>query len=76
MATITLTIPDAFMPRAVDALCAVGGWTSLEADGPKGAFAKSVVATYVKTTVHAVESENAKAAALSAVVPPDQIEVS
>ena len=71
MATITLTIPDAALPRVVDALCAYGGQA---ADSPvaKGAFAKGVVGSWVKSIVRAHEAQQAaEAARLAAEVKAD-----
>jgi hypothetical protein len=59
MATITLTIPDAVMPRVVDALCAEGGYVS----GSRGAFAKQQVVDHVRRVVRQYESRVARDAA-------------
>jgi hypothetical protein len=62
MATITLTIPDAALPRLVDALCALGGW---EADSPiaRGAFARGVLIAWARDQVVAHEARLARQAA-------------
>ena len=48
MATITLTIPDAVMPRVIDALCAYGDRPD-SSPLTRGAFAKAVVVDWVKS---------------------------
>lgn len=69
MATITLTISDAAMPRVVDALCARGDYDGsraafLEAN-PGGQFptrpqfAKAIVVDFVATIVKHHEAEQA-----------------
>ena len=58
MATITLNIPDAALPRVVDALCALDGYEP--GSGPKGAFAKQVLIRIVKQTVKNHEAEIAR----------------
>lgn len=64
MASITLTIPDASLPRVRAALCANAGLADTNAN------AKEAVIMWVKATVQAVEYENA-VAARARVVPSD-----
>lgn len=65
MATISLTIPDAQLTRAVNALCAYGGFTTVS-----NANAKAALAQAVKNIVLAQEQLAAQQAiVLSA--PPD-----
>lgn len=58
MAVITLTIPDAVLPRVIDALCLEG---QREEDSPiaKPAFAKSVVVAWVRDVVIKHETRSA-----------------
>lgn len=64
MATITLTIPDAVLPRVRAALCTKAG---LPDSNPN---AKEAVIQWIKETVQAVEYE-AAVQARAAVVPSD-----
>jgi hypothetical protein len=64
VATITLTIPDAQLARVVSALCRSGGKPASNAN------AKAVVIDMVRQTVVNVESTDATAASLAALVPP------
>ena len=66
MATITLTIPSAAVPRVVHALCAAGGYPN-ETDEN----AKKTVVEFIKATVRNVESGEAERAALAALAEPD-----
>jgi len=50
VAQITLNIPDSQIGLVVDALADLGGYDANE-DGPKPAFAKSVLITRVKEVV-------------------------
>ena len=61
MATISLTIPDAALPRVVDALCARGHWTP-ETPGTRGAFAKAELARWLREEVREYERAEALAA--------------
>ena len=62
MATITLNIPDAVIPRVVDALCAAGHWSE-DLGVTRNAFAKQEVARMVRERVVAIETEQARVAA-------------
>jgi len=64
MAAISITIPDAQLPRVVSALCAAGGWTA--ANGAQGAFARNVLMGMIRQCVINVESGAATAAAIAA----------
>ena len=75
MATITLTIPDAALPRVVDALCVYGGRSADSALAP-GAFARGVVAAWVKGIVVAHETQVAAEAARIAAETRTDAEVS
>ena len=74
MATIALTIPDAALPRVVDALCARGHYSADE--GAKGAFAKKVLAQWLREEVQRYEQAEADKVALAAVVPPSTVDIS
>lgn len=73
MATIALTIPDAALPRVVDALCARGHYAPEE--GAKGAFAKRVLADWLKDEVRRYELEQARLAALANVSSPTAVDI-
>lgn len=62
MASITLTIPDAVLPRVLDAVAAKWGFNP---GGPqtKAQFAKAALAAYLKATVKQYEAEVAAKAA-------------
>lgn len=62
MAQLTLTSPDAALPRVVDALCAHGGWTA-ESGVARPQFARQHVAAYVKRVVRDHEDRTARDAA-------------
>lgn len=62
MATITLNIPDAALPRVVDALCWTGG-RSEDSTVVKGVFAKSVLVDLVRDRVVVYETQRAQEAA-------------
>ena len=64
MATITLTIPDAALPRVVAALCRAAG---LPVTGPN---AKASLILWIKTTVRNIEASDAEQAR-APLVPPD-----
>jgi hypothetical protein len=53
----TITIPEAQVPRVVDALSAHFGWTA--EDGPKGAFVKSGLVDLLKRLVLRQEQRDA-----------------
>lgn len=63
MAQISLTIPDAVMPRVVDALCAQSGdegpWTA-ESGLTRGQWAKREVVRYVRRVVIDYEARLAR----------------
>lgn len=65
MATITLTIPDAVLPRVRAALCANAGLPDSNAN------AKEAVIRWMKDTVQTVEYNDAMRAASSAVILSD-----
>lgn len=66
MATISITIPDAALPRVRDALCITAGKDSTNAN------AKLVVAEFVKTMTQQYELQLATQAANAALNPvPD-----
>lgn len=50
MATISITIPDAVLPRVVEALCTANGYDP-SSGLTKNQFAKQSIARYVKQTV-------------------------
>ena len=64
MATITLTIPDAQLPRVTAALCSAAGIPDTAAN------AKTAVIEYIKSTVKAVEAR-AAATARAPLAEPD-----
>lgn len=66
MAVITITIPDAVLPRVIDGMASMHGWTA--ADGPKAAFAKKALIRYVVANVRAAERQAEEAAA-----PPSKV---
>lgn len=75
MAEILLTIPDNQVARAVDALCKSGGYSGDPDDKPaRRAFARSVLANFVRQTVMQAERQEALAVAMAAVT-VDQITV-
>jgi small neutral amino acid transporter SnatA (MarC family) len=55
MAIIPLNIPDAVLPRVIDALCAHGGREE-DSTVPKPQFAKAVLVAWVKDVVYAHEA--------------------
>lgn len=60
MATISITIPDAVLPRVIDALCIDGGYERLSNPRPtKPQFARGHIAGYVRRVVIQVESQQA-----------------
>lgn len=65
IATITLTIPDAVLPRVKAALCAKAGLPESNAN------AKEAVIRWIKDTVQSVEYDDALRAASAAVVVSD-----
>lgn len=75
MAQITITIADAQLSRVVDAICIAGSWNP-DLGITKNAFAKAFLVNYVKSTVLSVEYRQAQETALSAVVMPDEADVS
>lgn len=72
MATIRLQIPDAWLPRLVDAICHVYGYIERDDDGrpnpeTKGQFAERIIREFLKRTVMQSEGEiAAQKAALAA----------
>lgn len=68
MANIVLTIPDDQIGRAVDALCAGGGYSGDPNDhAARRAFARETVAKFVRQTVIDRERQQAMAAAMAGV---------
>lgn len=61
MATLTFTIPDAALPRVVDAFATAYGYQALIGDPPvanpetRGQFMRRHVMEFIKNTVQAVE---------------------
>lgn len=75
MATMTITIPDDKATRVINALCAAGDYNP-DTDGPKAAFAKTMVIRWMKNMVLSVESaehERDLRAAMPAPVPIDDL---
>lgn len=58
MAQFVITIPDAEVPRVVDALCADGRWTA-ESGMTRGEFARHRIVRYVKAVVRQYEGQQA-----------------
>lgn len=66
MAEIVLSIPNDQIGRAVDALCAVGGYSGDSADKvARREFAREVLAKYVRQTVMQLERQQAMTAAMA-----------
>lgn len=66
MAVISITVPDAMLPRVVTALTAAGGYSATLPDGTPNPqtpaqFAKAMVAAYVKQVVKTYEAEQSAA---------------
>jgi hypothetical protein len=70
MAQITLEIPDAVLPRVIDALCIAGHW-SPELGIARGMFAKQEVARMIRERVVSVEQRMA----VAAVAAPDEPDI-
>ena len=68
MAVVSINIPDAELPRVVDAFARAYGWRSVAEHGSKAAFAKQALIGHIRSTVRGVERADAEAAALAAVV--------
>lgn len=66
MAAITINIPDAQLQRVIDAFCAEYGWSSVEIDGPRGAFAKKQLLLLIKRKVRSYEEALAVETAVAA----------
>jgi hypothetical protein len=62
MAQIVLTIPDAVLPRVIDALC-IDGQRPATSPVPKGQFAKQQIIDHVMRVVRQVEAQQAAEAA-------------
>jgi len=67
MATISITIPDAAMPRIIAAYCALFGYQAVLEDGTpnpetKAAFTKRMVIRHVRGIVTSYEGDTAVAA--------------
>lgn len=75
MAQITLNIPDAMMPRVIDALAARGHWTDTTGP-PKGAYAKQVLADWLKEETMRYERREAERKALEALVDAPPVDIS
>lgn len=63
MATVSVTIPDAALPRVLDAFASAYGYDA-DKDGPKADFAKKQVANFVMEVVRGQEATKAANAAL------------
>jgi hypothetical protein len=74
MATITLNIPDAALPRVVDALCARAHW-SPDLGVAKGPFAKAALAQWLREETLRYELSVAQAAAVAAVAQPPAVDI-
>lgn len=75
MAQLTLNIPDAMMPRVIDALAARGHWTDMTGT-PKPAYAKQVLADWLKEETMRYERREAERKALEAVVDQPPVDIS
>lgn len=80
MAVIPLNVPDAALPRVIDALCWEGGYDTLElpegeAPPPRAQFAKSRVVRFVRETVRNHEANVAQEAARAKAVAKADAEV-
>ncbi len=58
MASITIDVPDAVVPRCLNAIAATTGWTA-NSGFTKAQWAKKVIATYVKSIVTQYEVRQA-----------------
>ena len=58
MANITITIPDAVVPRVLDAVSARNGYNTAT-DGTKAQFAKAVLVRWLKAEVVGYEKNKA-----------------
>ena len=68
MADITITIPNDHIERAVDALCAAGGYSGSPDDQrARRQFAKAEIAKFVRRTVMEHERQKAMSQAMAAV---------
>lgn len=56
---VTLTIPDAWVNRVLNALCARGGYIDEATNGPKPAFAKAQLIKDLKKVVRVYEANSA-----------------
>lgn len=65
MATVTITIPDAHLPRVVHALCTDAGLPESNAN------AKQAIIIHIKKTVRRVEKMEAEVDAIEAIPPPN-----
>jgi hypothetical protein len=65
MATITLNVPDAVLPRVVEALC-VYGQRPDDSPEARGVFAKGVVVAFVRHVTMAHEAQQAAESARAA----------
>lgn len=71
MATISFTIPDAVMPRVIDALCGAYGYRDLLPGGvpnplSRPQYAREQVRLFIQAAVRAWEAQQASDAAASA----------
>jgi len=60
MASITITIPDAVMPRVIDGLCGQGNYQAVVDGETKGQFAKRYVLEWIRREVVGWESRVAQ----------------
>jgi hypothetical protein len=72
MAEITLQVPNEQIPRVVNALCQIGGYSGDPEDQPaRRAFAKRVLADHLRWLVLRVEAGRLRSTAMSTVEPLD-----
>jgi len=68
MATITITISDANLPRVVSALCQLGGYAELPDPKPnQSVFARATLIQELKRIVLNTERSNAASAAVTSI---------
>ena len=75
MATVSFNIPDASVPRVVEAFCATFGWVDEATSGTQIAFTRQQVMNYVKQITLDYERRQSEAAALASATPPIVVNV-